>query len=326
MKFILRKSPVLTVLALAGCEGPLSTLSPAGTGALQVSKLFGVMIAVAALVWLFVIVCAVYAARTPPGDNSVRSGHRLVVAGGILLPIVLLGTLSYFGFRQANALLAPGGDLLIHVTGERWWWRVRYESPSTGEVITANEIRLPVGERVEFRLDSTDVIHSFWIPSLGGKMDMIPGHVNRLVLEATRAGEFRGACAEFCGLSHTLMEFDVVAMPSQAFDEWLAQQANDARAPSGAQALRGQELFMRNGCGACHRIAGTAADGGIGPDLTHVGSRRSIAAGTLPNETEPVAGWIAHPAGIKDGALMPRYSMLGRDELTAIATYLQGLE
>jgi cytochrome c oxidase subunit II len=319
-------SLALAVASLSGCAGHLSTLTPAGTGAEQTLKLFWVMIAVAFLVWSFVIAAAIYAARRPPQPDSVRSGHRLIVFGGILLPLVLIGPLLYFGFKQTNELLAPGHGLVIHVTGERWWWRVRYESASGVEVVTANEIRIPQGQRVEFRLDSSDVIHSFWIPSLGGKIDMIPGRVNRLVLEASREGRFRGACAEFCGLSHTLMEFDVLVMAGPAFDEWLANAARDAGVPSSALAARGRDLFLRNGCGACHNITGTPANGLIGPDLTHVGSRLSIAAGTLPMEAGPIASWVAHAEAIKPGALMPRYSMLAADELAAIGTYLEGLE
>ena len=324
---LLAASAVLAAACLlSGCDGHLSALAPAGSAAAQISSLFKVMAGVAALVWALVVTAAIFAARSTPGNKSVRAGQRMIVLGGILLPLVLLGALSWSGLRQTNDLLAAGDGLVIHVTGERWWWRVRYESPSAPTVVAANEIRLPVGERVEFALASTDVIHSFWIPSLGGKMDMIPGRINRLVLEAGEAGTFRGACAEFCGLAHTFMEFDVVVMEPPAFDAWLSRQATEARAPSTPLAERGQDLFLRNGCGACHRIAGTPATGRIGPDLTHVGSRLSIAAGTLPTGIKPIAGWIAHPDGVKSGALMPPYSMLGPDELTAIATYLEGLE
>lgn len=322
-------APAVTLAALclmmSGCDGPLSTLAPSGSGASRVATLFYVMTTVAALVWLFVIGIAIYAARKDPAEYSVRTGRKLILFGGVLLPAVLLGALSWWGFRLTSELLAPGDGVVVDVTGERFWWRVRYETGS-GSVASANEIRMPLGERVEFRLRSTDVIHSFWIPSLGGKLDMIPGSVNRLVLEAEQEGTFRGACAEFCGLAHTLMEFDVVVMPRNSFDEWLAQQAGVARRPSTPLESRGHDLFMQNGCGACHRIAGTVANGTVGPDLTHVGSRLSIAAGTLPSDVGPMAEWISHPAAIKDGVLMPPYPMLDSDELVAIATYLESLE
>ncbi len=188
---------------------------------------------------------------------------------------------------------APEGSLKIVVSGEQWWWRVRYLPPGGEAIVLANEIRLPVGEPVEFRLESPDVIHSFWIPSLGGKMDMIPGRLTRLALEPTRTGVFRGVCAEYCGTSHALMSFYVVVMEKEEFDRWLAHQAAPAEPPAEPLAARGQELFLANGCGACHTVRGTPADGVIGPDLTHVGSRLSLAAGILPNEPDAFQRWIA---------------------------------
>jgi cytochrome c oxidase subunit II len=284
------------------------------------------MLAFAAAVWLFVIVAALLAARMAPAEGRERAGRRLIVFGGIVLPLVLLSGLLYAGLRQLPQLSAPGDGLTIRVTGERWWWRVRYEPAEGPMVISANEIRLPVDERVEFLLDASDVIHSFWIPSLGGKVDMIPGRVNRLVLDPIETGEYRGACAEFCGLSHALMEFDVVVMEREAFDAWLQRQAAIAEAPREPRARRGQELFLASGCGACHRIAGTPADGRVGPDLTHVGSRQTIAAGTLPTEPDALAYWIGHSTDIKAGVLMPAYTMLRDDERLAIGAYLDGLQ
>lgn len=315
--------PALGLLA-TGCEGPLSTLAPGGDAAAGVAQLFWVMTAVAAAVWLFVMGAAFYAARARGGGK--RSGRRLIVGGGVLLPVVLLTALTWGGMRQTSALLAPADGLRIQVTGERWWWRVRYEAPSGTVAVTANEVRLPQGERVAFELEATDVIHSFWIPSLGGKMDMIPGRTNRLVLEGNRPGRYLGACAEFCGLSHSLMDFEVVVMPPGEFDAWLSRQADPAPAPTGALATRGRDLFLANGCGACHRVAGTRATGTVGPDLTHLGSRQRIAAGALPADVASLASWIAHPQDVKPGALMPGYPMLPAEELVAIGTYLVGLE
>lgn len=311
-------------LVVSGCEGPLSTLAPGGDAAAQVAQLFWFMTAGAAAVWLFVMAAALYAARAAPG--RVRPGRRLIVFGGVFLPFVLLSALTWVGMRQTNALLAPAEGLRVQVTGERWWWRVRYEAPSGTVAVTANEVRLPQGERVAFELEATDVIHSFWIPALGGKMDMIPGRTNHLVLEAARPGRYLGACAEFCGLSHALMDFEVVVMPPAEFDAWLSRQADPAEPPRGALAARGRELFLQNGCGACHNIAGTPATGTVGPDLTHLASRGRIAAGALPAEVASLASWIAHPEAVKPGALMPGYPMLPADELVAIGTYLAGLE
>jgi cytochrome c oxidase subunit 2 len=310
---------------LTACEGPLSALDTAGGNASAIARLFWWMLAGAIAVWLFVMAAAAYAVRAAPSAGRERGGRRLIVFGGVVLPLVLLSGLLYAGLRQLPHMTAPGDGLTVRVTGERWWWRVRYEPRDGPTVITANEIRLPAGERVDFLLEASDVIHSFWIPSLGGKTDMIPGRLNRLVLDASEVGEYRGVCAEFCGLSHALMEFDVVVMEPSAFDDWLLQQAGDAEPPASGSASRGLALFLANGCGACHNISGTAANGRVGPDLTHVGSRRTIAAGTLPAGTAEFAHWIGHSTDIKAGVLMPAYTMLTDEERRAIGVYLNGL-
>jgi cytochrome c oxidase subunit 2 len=251
----------------------------------------------------------------------------LIVGGGAVVPTVVLTVLLIYGLAPIPALLAPApeGSLKIAVTGEQWWWRVRYHLPDGEEVTLANEIRLPVGETVEFRLDSPDVIHSFWIPPLGGKVDMIPGRVTRLVLKPTRVGVFRGVCAEYCGASHALMAFPVVVQEREEFDRWLAHQARPAEPPVEPAPARGQELFLANGCSACHTVRGTPAAGVIGPDLTHVGSRLSVAAGTLPNEPDDFRRWVAHTTDVKPGALMPSFHMLPPGELQELAAYLKGL-
>jgi len=217
------------------------------------------------------------------------------------------------------------------VTGEQWWWRVAYTTPAGAQgketvVRSANEIRLPAGQRVELVLDSPDVIHSFWIPPLGGKMDMIPGRTTRLVLEPTRAGSYRGACAEFCGPSHALMAFSVEVMEPAAFERWLAAEAAPAAAPEEVAAQRGQRLFLDVGCGACHAVRGTEAAGEIGPDLTHLASRATLAAGTLPMTRDALERWISDPQAVKPGALMPAFGVLGESRVADIAAYLASLE
>ena len=183
-----------------------------------------------------------------------------------------------------------------------------------------------MGEPVEFQLASPDVIHSFWIPSLGGKVDMIPGRVNRLSLHPTRTGVFRGVCAEYCGTAHALMAFRVVVLSKEDFALWLERQVAACPAPGEPLAVRGQELFLSNGCGACHTIRGSAADGVVGPDLTHVGSRLSLGAGILPNEPDKFVRWIAHTRDEKPGVHMPPFRMLPAQDLQALAAYLNGLE
>ena len=221
---------------------------------------------------------------------------------------------------------APEGSLRIAVTGEQWWWRVKYTRPAGDDVILANEIRLPVGEPAEFRLDSDNVIHSFWIPPLAGKMDMIPGRVTYLAVRPTRTGIFRGACAEYCGTSHALMAFYVEVMEKEAFDRWLAHQATPAAMVADAAARQGATLFQSSGCGACHTVRGSPARGQIGPDLTHVGGRLSVGAGILENRPDTFRDWLAGTTHIKPGVHMPSFGMLPDADLQALAAYLHGLK
>jgi cytochrome c oxidase subunit 2 len=316
-------------LLLVGCSGPQSTLDPAGRGAERIAELFWWMAAGAGLVWLIVLGLTLYTMRIQPEPHR-RSVATLIIGGGAVLPTVVLTGLLAYGLSLLPDLLAPvsAGSLHITVAGEQWWWRVRYLSPDgNGQgVELANEIRLPVGEPVEFHLESPDVIHSFWIPSLGGKIDMIPGRTNRLALEPTRTGVFRGACAEYCGDSHALMSFYVVVVEKDDFTAWLEHQRQPAQPPTQPLAVRGQELFLANGCGACHTVRGVAAHGVVGPDLTHVGSRLSLGAGILPNAPEAFLQWIARTADVKPGVHMPAFGMLAPEDLQALAAYLDGLE
>lgn len=282
------------------------------------------MLASAAAIWIVVMGIAVYATRVRPRSHSGWMGHVLIIGGGIVFPTIVLVVLLIHGLRLMPSLRAADGGLSIDVSGEQWWWRVTYRPVDGEPVESANEIRLPRGERVEFVLSSPDVIHSFWIPSIGGKMDMIPGRMNHLVLEPTETGRYRGVCAEFCGTSHALMAFSVVVMEPAAFEAWLAAEAGPAAArPSAAD---GAALFQAYGCGGCHAIRGTEARGVIGPDLTHVGGRETIAAGILPNTPEAIARWISNPREIKPGAHMPGFGMAPERDIQAIAAYLGGLE
>lgn len=311
--------------------GPQSALDPAGREAARLADLFWWMTIGAVIIWLAVIGLAFYSIRSRPEPLSPRQARRLIVWGGAIVPTIVLTALLIYGLIPIPEFLAPApaGSLRINVSGEQWWWRVRYvprDGISSKPIELANEIRLPVGEPVEFRLESPDVIHSFWIPSLAGKVDMIPGRVTRLALKPIKTGIFRGVCAEYCGASHALMNFPVVVMEQAEFDRWLAQQTTPAVPPAEAHALHGQALFLAHGCNACHTVRGTPASGALGPDLTHVGSRRSIAADTLSNETIALQRWIAHTQAVKPGALMPAFGMLSPEELEALAAYLKGLQ
>ncbi|MBW3543958.1 MAG: cytochrome c oxidase subunit II, partial [Planctomycetes bacterium] len=283
-------------LWLSGCSGSglQSTLNPAGRGAERLAELFWWMAGGAAVIWVAVIGLAIYAVRAQPASHT-RSAALLIIGGGAIVPTVVLCGLLVYGLAMLPELLAPApaGSLKISVTGEQWWWRVRYERAEGEAVELANEIRLPVGKPIEFQLQAADVIHSFWIPSLGGKVDMIPGRETRLSLHPTRTGVFRGVCAEYCGTSHALMSFYVVVDEQEDFDRWLERQTESAQSPVGPLAEKGRLAFLAHGCGACHTVRGTSASGVVGPDLTHVGSRLSLAGGILPNEPEAFERWIA---------------------------------
>jgi cytochrome c oxidase subunit 2 len=302
-----------------------SSLVPAGRDAEQIAHLFIVMTIGTLIVWAAVVVIAVYAIRSRQ-PHSHRAANLFIVGGGVALPTVVLAALLAYGLPLVSSVLtlAPEGSLVIRVTGKQWWWRVQYTT-SSGVVETANELRLPVGQRVTLQLTSPDVIHSFWVPSIAGKMDMIPGRVTRLALEPTRTGVFRGACAEYCGASHAKMAFVVVVSEPPEFDAWLAAQATDAQPSSAPLAVQGESAFMANGCTACHTIRGTPAAGRIGPDLTHVGSRSRIGAGTLQRDPEAFVNWISETDRIKPGVHMPAFRALARDDLTALAAYLESL-
>ncbi len=315
------------VSLLAGCSGVQSALDPAGEEADQVATLFWVMVAGGAVIWAGVVLLALYASQWKREPVSEKRASRLIFWGGAVFPIaVLTALLAYALWLMPGLRPFAGGDkseLRIEVVGHQFWWHVVYHRPDGTQIVSANEVRLPVGERVEFELKSADMIHSFWIPPLGGKMDLIPGRTNRTSLRATKAGTFRGQCAEFCGLGHALMAFPVVAVEPAELDAWL-----DARAgPSaGASAAPGATIFEREDCGACHRIAGTSFAGTAGPDLSHVGSRLTIAAGLLANDEEMLARFIVHPASLKAGVQMPAYAHLSAEELAQVAAWLKGLQ
>lgn len=313
-------------LALSGCAGEQSWLAPAGEGARTISTLFWIVVPAAALIWAVVIGLAVYAGSIRPRPHSERGASLMIIWGGIVAPTLTIFVLMVVSLFVLDDLTEGTPDLTLHARGEQWWWRIAHEGPGGELVPTPNELRLPAGQRAEIVLTAARVIHSFWAPTLGGKMDMIPGRENRMTLTPTEPGVYRGQCAEFCGEAHAQMAFPVVVMEPADFDDWLAAQAGPAAEPATDAARRGRALFLSNGCGACHTIRGTEAAGAVGPDLTHVGSRLSIGAGTLPATAEAIAGWIAAPEHVKPGVRMPGFGMIGEAEIALIADYLVGLE
>lgn len=304
-----------------------SALDPASRDAAAVANLFWVMTAGAVVVWLAVMALAFHAARSKPTEREARSTRLLIGGCGVVLPTILLAGLLVYSLPLMPALRAGPDQPTILVSGEQWWWRVTYLDEQ-GEPLfeSANEIRLALDQRVTLSLTSPDVIHSFWAPSLAGKVDLIPGRTTTLTLEPNRTGRFDGACAEFCGVSHALMDFTTVVMEEAEHARWLEAAAAPARSPVDGEAQRGLNLFLANGCGACHVVRGVAASGAVGPDLTHVAGRTSLAAGALANDAEAMRRWIARPETIKPGVHMPAFDMLPAEDLDAIVAYLGGLD
>jgi cytochrome c oxidase subunit 2 len=249
----------------------------------------------------------------------------LVIVFGIAIPVAVNVALfivaNFFVIEQTQAPAASTTPMTIEVVGKQWFWEVRY--PGTA-VVTANEIHIPARTRVNLVAVTGDVIHSFWVPQLNRKIDMIPGRRNRVLLYADKPGRYRGQCAEFCGLQHANMAMTVVAQPPARFRAWLANMAQPRRTPSGPAARRGEQVFVSERCSSCHTIRGTSAHGTIGPDLTHVATRARLAAETIANSERGLTRWISDPQKIKPGTKMPAVD-LSTDELHAVVAYLRSL-
>ncbi|MGD9542507.1 MAG: c-type cytochrome [Methylocystis sp.] len=323
-----RIGAVVAALLLEACRGAQSALAPQSLQAERVAALFWAMTVGAAFILIGVMFVTALALFGPESWRRWLGRDGIIVAGGIVFPVITLTALLAYGFvlmSVSDSQLVGGEPVKTAVVGERWWWRVIYRDSGGRRIESANELRIPVGRPVEIELTSADVIHSFWAPKLAGKLDMIPGRKNILTLLAKEGGVSRGQCAEYCGGAHALMAFYVVAMPQPEYERWLAHEAAHADAPLTPQAQAGMALFAANGCGACHAIRGTAAAGAIGPDLTHVGGRLSLAAATLPNDEAAFARWIKDNQHIKPGNLMPPYGIFSDSELAAVSNYLASL-
>lgn len=315
-------------MSLGGCNVEQSTLHVFGAEARQVRQIALVLSIGAAVIAAIVVALYVRAVRAPEAKLSHRQGMQMVLWVGAVGPAVILLALLLYALPTMRPLSAGPDDLVIRVDGEQFWWRVAYGAKGVDPLISANEVRVPVGRTVIFELTAQDVIHSFWIPGLAGKMDMIPGRTNRLVVKAEKAGRFRGVCAEFCGLSHALMAFDVVAMDGAAFDAWLTCSkgaSKSANIGTNRDVQAGAALFDAQGCGACHAIRGTAHQAAIGPDLSRFGERRTLGAGILPPTVDTIAAFIRAPQVAKPGVRMPAYPQISPADARAIALYLKGL-
>jgi cytochrome c oxidase subunit II len=252
----------------------------------------------------------------------------MIIGATIVTTIILFVFLisSFSVGRSLSTRLAQNNKVTIELTGHQWWWEARYWDGSAQNIFTtANEIHIPVGEPVTVQLKSQDVIHSFWVPNLTGKKDLIPGKVATLWLRADKPGLYRGQCAEYCGLQHAHMALYVIAESPEQFNAWLAQQRGAAVPPTAEAQQRGQQVFLNSPCIMCHTIKGTPASSHVGPDLTHLASRMTIAAGTVPNTRGHLAGWVVDSQGLKPGNQMPPNN-LSSDDLMALLDYLQSLK
>lgn len=307
-----------------------SVLHPAGLDATIISQFAWVLFAGGAVILAAVMALLLMGLRG--GARQVKP-MRWIAGGGVVLPLVLLSALLIWSTWRASEMTRQSSSqaMVISVTGKMWWWEVRYRNPATGlDVVTANEIHLPVGVPVYLALSSGDVIHSFWVPSLAGKIDMVPGRMTGLTLTASRAGVFRGQCAEFCGEQHARMGLQVVAQTPNEFRTWLARQQLPATQPTDAARLRGRAVFAAQRCAVCHSVREGAAPlsprPGDGPDLTHIGSRLSLGAATMPNSSAALSAWIANPHAVKPGVRMPAAADLSPADLQALTAYLAALE
>jgi cytochrome c oxidase subunit 2 len=329
---------IALALGVPGFTGNQSSLNPAGPGAGHIEHTFALIFWITSTVYLLtlaVLVVSVWRKRYTldmipepevPSAASERLATRAVTVA-IIATAVLLFVMMISSFMTSRVLGKMNGEqaLTINVYGHQWWWEVHYPNAEADHiVITANEIHVPTGIPIRIHGTSRDVIHSFWAPNVHGKRDLMPGYNTEIIMQVDQPGRWRGQCAEYCGEQHAHMSFYMVAEPKADFDKWLAAQYQSAPDPASPQTAHGQQIFLTHACVMCHTIGGTTAGSRVGPDLTHVASRSTIAAGELPNTIGNLAGWISNPQAIKPGCRMPPNQMSGPD-LQDLLAYLETL-
>lgn len=322
-----RARAFLPALALSGCSGVQTMSEGAGFGSQQFNQLMLLFLIITGIAFACVAIFLTIAVlhRRGEGEPPLR-GLLTGWIGFIIVGLIVLTIASFLSDRRESRAGAEQPPLKITVSASQWWWGIEYQNDNPSLIVrTANELHLPVGRPAQMQLASGDVIHSLWIPALAGKQDLIPGRENDLRIVPTRMGHYRAQCAEFCGLQHAHMAFDVTVESPQAFAAWYAAQSKPAPEAADPLARAGHDFFMNHACANCHSITGTTANGRTGPDLTHVASRRTIAAGTLQMSLGNLMGWIANPQGVKPGTHMPAVGM-SADELHAVAAYLETLK
>lgn len=316
---------VVTAWRFAAVGDPPSVLDTRGPAAEAIATAWWILLVLG--VGAFLVAMGFLTVASLRTARRTQPGARFIVGWGVVFPAVLFTMLLGLHLWSGGMTYRPGNQpaVAVEIVGAQFWWEMTYEDDD-GEVVTANELVVPAGQPVELRLRSADVIHSFWVPALQGKMDMIPGRTNVFWLEADEPGMFHGYCAEFCGIQHARMQITVVALEAEAFQDWLAEQREDAAPPASTLARQGMEVFAEVGCASCHGVRGQHPDPPrrIAPDLTHMASRRTLAAGTIPNDRENLRRWIVAPQEIKPGNRMPA-TTIDADRLEALLAYLEGL-
>ncbi|MFL6691049.1 MAG: cytochrome c oxidase subunit II [Alphaproteobacteria bacterium] len=336
MRGLAARFGALATLGLSGCSQIQSALSPEGDTARSIAGLFWFFTVVCAAVWLIVMVLLSIALAhkraaspdpqiAPEATRERRIGF--LIASGIAATVIVLAAFTGASFLSNKSFAEPRPHgLIIKVTGHQWWWQLNYEAHQADQSFeSANEIHIPVGQPVKLDFESPDVIHSFWVPNLAGKQDLIPGRFTSLTIKADKPGIYRGQCAEYCGIQHAHMAMYVVAQEPHEYVSWRAQQLKSAATPNSDQLRHGQQVFVSSACAMCHSITGTTAGGRVGPDLTHFGSRMTIAAGTARNSLGNLTGWIADPQRMKPYTRMPAVPLTGPD-LIAVSQYLESLK
>ncbi|HUX85649.1 MAG TPA: cytochrome c oxidase subunit II [Chloroflexota bacterium] len=322
---ILGLAGALAVAGVALAE-PRSPFSPASPQAQQIENLFIFVLVIAGLIFLGVegtLIYSSFAFRAREGRQpSTTSGNTRLEIAWTVTPAVLLAIVFILTVRTMHSITAvPSDPLVIRVVAHQFWWEFDYPNAN---IVTANELHVPVGEQVIINLESADVIHSFWVPQLAGKSDANPGHVNQVTFTATQPGVYGGQCSEFCGVGHAWMLIRVVAETPADYNAWIAAQRQPAVAPTGGLAAQGQQLFQSEACGSCHSINGTSANGVAGPNLTHVASRATIGAGVVENTPANMDRWLTNPQAVKPGVLMPNFK-LTPDQVKALTAYMETL-
>jgi cytochrome c oxidase subunit II len=326
-------------LALTGCEDVQSTFNAQGPAAHRIAQLSWVMtmtFLVATLVMWALIAWATVRRRGSLAEHEpvdAGGGQHWITFGGLIIPLVVLCIFFVFGLKLLASfpIHEPMNQVAItpdiQIIGHQWWWEVHYLNPEADlRFTTANEIHIPANRPITIALESADVIHSFWVPALHGKVDMIPGHENYIRIEAAHPGNYAGQCAEFCGEQHAHMRILVVAQSPDQFNAWVEQQRKPAVEPATADAQAGEQIFVSGSCSMCHTVRGTLAGGHVAPDLTHIAGRQMIAANSFPNNTAYLEAWITHAQSLKPGAQMPDLTQFSGVQLRQLVAYLQQLK